>query len=188
MQRADTASDRCFRASLHREGHGPWGIQVAVQPGSSEGLVISSIHFTAEAVKRWNLENPRQMVEPGVVISEINGRRNVFAMVLQMRSAQDLELVISRDLTPGQQQALTDVLCTHAEFEEVTREVDMTDMDGVEHQQCSICLDEMDCFTPVVELRCAHRFHSTCLQKWLLCAPRCPLCNLDVRQCQRPPR
>mmetsp|Transcript_14520 Transcript_14520/g.24805 ORF Transcript_14520/g.24805 Transcript_14520/m.24805 type:complete len:187 (-) Transcript_14520:16-576(-) len=181
-----TDSDRCFRASLHREGHGPWGIQVAVQPGS-EGLVISSIHFNSEAVKQWNLENPRQLVESGVVISEINGRRDVFDMILQMRSAQDLELLISRDLTPGQQQALTDVLCTHAEFEEVTREVDMNMGDG-EHQQCSICLDEMDCTAPVVELRCAHRFHRTCLQKWLLCATRCPLCNLDVKQCQRPPR
>ena len=184
MQRGDTGSDRCFRASLHREGHGPWGIQVAVQPGSSEGLVISSIHIAAEAVKRWNLENPQQMVEAGTVISEINGRRDVLAMVLQMRSAQDLELVISRELTPGQQQALTDVLCSHAEFEEITSEVDMRNLEG-ECQQCSICLDEMDCSAPVVELRCAHRFHRTCLEKWLLCATRCPLCNLDVKQCQR---
>ena len=172
-------NSRCFRVSLQRENATKsWGIQVALQPGSSEGLVISSVHPTADAVKQWNLEHPQQLVEPGTAICEINGQAGALQMVLQMRCATSLEILISRDLTISQQAAL------HAAVgygvEDVTREVQ-----ELPSEMCAICLDEMGsgCSGRCVELnRCAHRFHKKCIQKWLLSGGlRCPLCNQNLK-------
>jgi hypothetical protein len=51
--------------------------------------------------------------------------------------------------------------------------------------QCCICHDALDYlplrFTSTVEtIRCAHRFHSTCLRQWTQKTLSCPICRADL--------
>jgi hypothetical protein len=50
--------------------------------------------------------------------------------------------------------------------------------------ECPICLQPFcrsEQTSPVVALRsCGHAFHHTCISKWALCAPTCPICRKDV--------
>lgn len=188
MQRV--ADDRVaeFRVSLHREDLRPLGVQVALEANSStqstNGLVISSVD-ASDLVKQWNLENPQHLIEPGTVICEINGETEALAMVRQIRFAKHLKMLISRDLTAGQQRAFEAVVQFDSD-QAAAVEAAISDIQCLAPEPCSICLDDM-CSTDlqVVDLRrCGHRFHKRCIQKWLLSgfSQRCPLCNLAVVQ------
>eukprot|EP00438_Fugacium_kawagutii_P001984 Skav236438 [mRNA] locus=scaffold2857:101860:102447:+ [translate_table: standard] len=192
LSRADAdVSDRVveFQVSLHREDLRPLGVQVALEANSStptNGLVISSVD-ASDLVKQWNLENPQHLIEPGTVICEINGETEALAMVRQIRFAKHLVMLISRDLTAGQQRAFEAVV-QHDSDRAAAVEAAIRDIQCLSPEPCSICLDDMrsTCTDlPVVGLRrCGHRFHKRCIQKWLLCgfSQRCPLCNLAVLQ------
>lgn len=49
--------------------------------------------------------------------------------------------------------------------------------------ECSICLDSIRVGDYMRKLPCGHMFHATCVEKWLLHAHRCPLCNKDLVSC-----
>ena len=55
------------------------------------------------------------------------------------------------------------------------------DVHGV-GSDCPICLQDFcSDHGPVVALKsCGHSFHHTCISKWVLCAPTCPVCRKDV--------
>ncbi|KAJ1917311.1 hypothetical protein H4219_003270 [Mycoemilia scoparia] len=56
------------------------------------------------------------------------------------------------------------------------------DKDSHSVLECSICLDEMEIGDTIRELPCDHRYHSKCLDKWLLTqSTRCPLCKADIK-------
>lgn len=49
-------------------------------------------------------------------------------------------------------------------------------------EECVICLNcEEEEGVPWRELKCAHRFHETCLLQWLSKARRCPICRSDLQ-------
>lgn len=49
-------------------------------------------------------------------------------------------------------------------------------------EECVICLNcEEEEGVPWRELKCAHRFHETCLLQWLAKARRCPICRSDLQ-------
>ncbi|KAI4346609.1 hypothetical protein L6164_007490 [Bauhinia variegata] len=43
--------------------------------------------------------------------------------------------------------------------------------------ECSICLEDYEVGTEACEMPCKHRFHSTCIEKWLGIHGTCPLCR-----------
>ncbi|GJQ09132.1 hypothetical protein GpartN1_g923.t1 [Galdieria partita] len=49
--------------------------------------------------------------------------------------------------------------------------------------ECSICLDSIRVGDYMRKLPCGHMFHATCVERWLLHAHRCPLCNKDLVSC-----
>ena len=54
-------------------------------------------------------------------------------------------------------------------------------------ERCSICLEDMttsDEDTTCTLVPCNHRFHSNCIQNWLVCQETCPVCRVDTSQCQ----
>ena len=57
---------------------------------------------------------------------------------------------------------------------------------GANNDECSICLDEMidaevvingATTSTIVTTTCDHRFHRTCIDKWLIVATTCPVCR-----------
>lgn len=46
-------------------------------------------------------------------------------------------------------------------------------------ETCAICLEEMDHGDPEVAslVLCDHRFHESCLRKWIIVGSKCPLCR-----------
>ncbi|KAL9231443.1 hypothetical protein vseg_006673 [Gypsophila vaccaria] len=53
---------------------------------------------------------------------------------------------------------------------------------GVEMMECCICLGVFEDGDKVKVLSdCQHRFHSDCVDRWLLCHPTCPLCRVDLK-------
>lgn len=49
-------------------------------------------------------------------------------------------------------------------------------------EECVICMDCEEEGVPWLELKCAHRFHETCLLQWLKKARRCPMCRIDLHE------
>ncbi|EME32757.1 E3 ubiquitin-protein ligase RNF128 [Galdieria sulphuraria] len=49
--------------------------------------------------------------------------------------------------------------------------------------ECSICLESIRVGDYMRKLPCGHIFHATCVERWLLHAHRCPLCNKDLISC-----
>ncbi|GLJ55617.1 hypothetical protein SUGI_1194480 [Cryptomeria japonica] len=50
--------------------------------------------------------------------------------------------------------------------------------DEEEQKECVICLCEYEEDDKVVALKpCHHNFHEDCIQRWMQCKLRCPICN-----------
>lgn len=49
-----------------------------------------------------------------------------------------------------------------------------------EDAECCICLSAYEDETELRELPCRHRFHCTCIDKWLYINATCPLCKLNI--------
>jgi len=47
---------------------------------------------------------------------------------------------------------------------------------------CPICLVEFDATTDRLTTSCRHRFHESCLSRWLLANNTCPLCRAEVER------
>lgn len=43
--------------------------------------------------------------------------------------------------------------------------------------ECTICLEEFEHMDRLHKLRCCHRFHPACIQRWLSLHPTCPTCR-----------
>ncbi|KAI8867782.1 hypothetical protein GQ42DRAFT_114641, partial [Ramicandelaber brevisporus] len=53
----------------------------------------------------------------------------------------------------------------------------------VDHPCCLICLDKFKVGEKIRCLPCNHRYHATCVDKWLkTSSPCCPSCRYDCRQ------
>ncbi len=46
-------------------------------------------------------------------------------------------------------------------------------------EDCVICYEELS-IKQVVELRCTHRYHKECIDKWILETPTCPYCRYEL--------
>jgi len=54
---------------------------------------------------------------------------------------------------------------------------------GGECTECTVCLSKFEAHDSVVALPCQHRFHRSCVAKWLSeCRRMCPLCGVEVLQ------
>ncbi|KAK9141795.1 hypothetical protein Syun_011195 [Stephania yunnanensis] len=49
-----------------------------------------------------------------------------------------------------------------------------------EQEECAVCLDEFSDGEKLMELPCAHRFHSRCLVPWLESNAHCPCCRMGI--------
>lgn len=49
-----------------------------------------------------------------------------------------------------------------------------------EQDSCSVCLDTIECEQIITILPCTHKFHSTCVDNWLLIKPVCPICKTRI--------
>ena len=46
--------------------------------------------------------------------------------------------------------------------------------------ECAICLSSIDVGNFVIELSCAHKFHSQCIRTWLMNRASCPVCRISI--------
>lgn len=49
-----------------------------------------------------------------------------------------------------------------------------------EQEECAVCLDHFKVGENLVNLPCAHRFHSKCLLPWLQTNAHCPCCRITI--------
>lgn len=90
--------------------------------------------------------------------------------VQDLLSNADADADANKRKPPGKQLTEKDIVIVHP------------DVHGV-GSECPICLQGFcsDRHGPVVALKsCGHSFHHTCISKWVLCAPTCPVCRKDV--------
>lgn len=52
--------------------------------------------------------------------------------------------------------------------------------DDSDMNQCSICFEDYEPKSTLTALVCSHKFHSSCIKKWLNQSRRCPLCQKDA--------
>ncbi|CAN4113128.1 unnamed protein product [Withania somnifera] len=49
-----------------------------------------------------------------------------------------------------------------------------------EQDECAICLDQFKISDNLMQLTCAHKFHSKCLAPWLESSAHCPCCRMAI--------
>ena len=54
------------------------------------------------------------------------------------------------------------------------KEYYMVDIKNINHEACTICLEEPD---ECIQLKCGHIFHKECINKWLPKNKTCPNCR-----------
>eukprot|EP00347_Sterkiella_histriomuscorum_P003931 403362387 len=55
-------------------------------------------------------------------------------------------------------------------------------IEGTESQTCSICIEDLRFGCLFKQLRCNHKYHSNCIDGWLIHKLQCPLCKRQVTQ------
>ncbi|XP_009782022.1 probable E3 ubiquitin-protein ligase RHY1A [Nicotiana sylvestris] len=50
----------------------------------------------------------------------------------------------------------------------------------LEQDECAICLDQYRKRDNLIQLSCAHKFHSNCLVPWLEFNSHCPCCRMEI--------
>lgn len=161
-----------FRVVLKRPEAEHFGVTMAGHP-SVRGLLVIDVSETT-AVRKWNNKNRQHHVEVGLAVLEVNGMSEPSSMFQVLRDSKTVELILSRQLSPEQQEVL------RASVELQLRRADVEDMlqdvNGEEPCTCAICLEEGE--EKEAQLPCGHRFHKRCVEKWLTFQHlRCPLCN-----------
>lgn len=53
-------------------------------------------------------------------------------------------------------------------------------VDSEADKTCSICFDDYTSRCSIIALVCSHKFHASCIKKWLNQSRRCPLCQKDA--------
>ncbi len=48
------------------------------------------------------------------------------------------------------------------------------------NKECSVCQDEFDQNTQVIQLPCTHIFHENCIVTWLKVNGSCPVCRFKI--------
>ena len=159
--------ERCFPVSLSREAESErFGLIVT---HSNDGLLVKEISSDSLASR---VEVPLM----GCCIVTINGRRDVNGMLHHLGVSQDLEMLVSPELTERQQATLR-----HSQKSTLPMAVleGCTELVNAEKDTCAICLDEME--QQAMRLPCGHCFHPACAKTWLVTRSRkCPLCNQTV--------
>ena len=85
----------------------------------------------------------------------------------ELLQLEDRNGKVSKGLTPAQIRAIKEQ--TWVKRGDTTEEA------------CSICFDNFERGQKFKKLpRCPHEFHMNCIDKWLECEKRCPICNEGV--------
>ncbi|CAA2953957.1 probable E3 ubiquitin- ligase RHY1A [Olea europaea subsp. europaea] len=50
-----------------------------------------------------------------------------------------------------------------------------------EQEECAVCLEHLMAGDTLMQLPCAHRFHSKCLVPWLESNAQCPCCRMEIQ-------
>eukprot|EP00438_Fugacium_kawagutii_P034583 Skav208723 [mRNA] locus=scaffold615:104924:105487:+ [translate_table: standard] len=140
---------------------------------SVQGLLVVDVSQTG-AVRKWNDKHPQHPIEVGQAVLEVNGISEPRSAMFQaFRDTKTVNLVLSRELGPRQQEVL------RSSLELQHRRAVVKDMLQEVHGEpclCAICLEEGR--EDEAQLPCGHRFHKACVEKWLTFHHlRCPLCN-----------
>jgi hypothetical protein len=56
----------------------------------------------------------------------------------------------------------------------------LTVVNDYQNEECCICLDK-DTIQIWAVLPCGHKFHSSCIMRWLVAHPTCPVCRVSIR-------
>eukprot|EP00438_Fugacium_kawagutii_P023903 Skav216909 [mRNA] locus=scaffold685:294093:294575:- [translate_table: standard] len=149
-----------------------------------QGLLIVDVSETG-AVKKWNDQNPQHSIEVGQAVLEANGISDPRDAIFQIfRDTRTVELLLSRELGPGQRELLRASRELHrrrAIVADLLQDVPPADVPPAdvppaeEPWSCAICFEGGG---EEAQLPCEHRFHRACAERWLTVGHlRCPLCN-----------
>lgn len=171
-------------------------------PPRASDLVLTAIKDSS-IIDRWNKANPSSEVMVGDVLVEVSGITEPMAMLNKLTNFTEAELVFHR--SPARDKVWTDQvarLCEMADREsgqaENAQRGCVRSIDGgrgfhfsgtvragdVGVDCCSICLENVEDGERLVQLRCGHAFHCSCIARWMKqqgsrCV--CPLCIRAVR-------
>jgi len=61
------------------------------------------------------------------------------------------------------------------------QEVTSQELEDSPSQSCSICLEKYEVGEETKSMPCLHKFHSKCINKWLMMKGTCPICKFDLK-------
>ena len=158
---------------------------IVADPKPNQALLIIAHegHSSDSAVERWNLNHPCHQIQPGMAILSVNGLEDPHEMVLELNTAEEMEIYLKFQLTELETLHFHESLQQHQmqRCSDLFQPVTTTE----ELESCSICHEDMDASShQVVRLvPCMHHFHPNCVAHWFASneLPRCPLCCTNLR-------
>lgn len=170
MRRRQVAPEPVFKMTLEKHGN-PYAVRLAGHP-SVQGVIVVDVS-QSEAIRKWNEENHEHALQMGHVIMEVNGMTDPREMLHQMANADRVTFIVNT--MPNKVQLAIFKYCRRKlKVESILEEVPQDSGDDF----CAICHEDMENPLTLAKLPCGHRFHRTCVEKWLIRGKlRCPMCN-----------
>ncbi|CAK9083883.1 unnamed protein product [Durusdinium trenchii] len=153
----------------------------------SDRLLLVTRVLEDTPMAAWNQEHPTRQVQFGSRIRSVNGKRNIFDMIIALQESSEVLMEVGLRLENG---LLSEMMATDSKkpqplMSEVFDSLPERHCSCCTTTSCAVCLDDFE-DEHVVQLPCGHGFHRECIAFWLLKrSPRCPLCMqvVDDRVC-----
>eukprot|EP00928_Gymnodinium_smaydae_P070559 TRINITY_DN5436_c0_g1_i1.p1 TRINITY_DN5436_c0_g1~~TRINITY_DN5436_c0_g1_i1.p1 ORF type:complete len:366 (-),score=44.60 TRINITY_DN5436_c0_g1_i1:249-1346(-) len=148
-----------------------------------EGCAIIASVSEAGLLADWNRLNPSKRVRSGDKIVAVNNvRGNFWPMMFELQGSGTHHIIVMpgspADLIPVAPARRSGPPTASREF---VNDLPRATANEYGSTECSICLEDLDPDTLVVQLPCNHTFHPDCAERWLTrCKAMCPLCNSAV--------
>jgi hypothetical protein len=191
------ASNELQRVSLVKGQGDRLGLDLGNALGADGGAVILGVHDGFLAA-RWNKSHPEQEFRTGMIIVQANSVRGYWSILDEVGKSGSLELLLQR--TPPKENWDAEILSLGQALQS-TQSVPLRlrfSTPGSDNEtfvslpavragecgttQCAVCLEDLEPDDPLVQLPCAHAFHSLCAARWLSSSSHhtCPLCVRPV--------
>jgi len=167
----------CKVVKMKQRRGAPMGMHLFFINEHCGALHIRSLDLEG-TIPHWNSQQPEEgRVCAGDTIISINSiHNNPKRMLQEIRTATTLSITIfpTRAMVTASEKLHQRDVLSRSVVEALPR-VPAGDCEATE---CSICLDEFDTSSLVVQLPCQHVFHPDCVSTWLTEHVRtCPLCK-----------
>jgi len=154
---------------------------LGAEPSTSSRLNSRNYQRRMAPLSTSHFNNHRQMINntSAMIRSRNSGNRTPFdlnSLLYNDRDNDSYEALLRLEERNVKKRVTREEICSLSSFQFKKIQNNVSESD----RTCSICFDDYTDKCKLTSLICSHKFHSTCIKKWLNQSRRCPLCQKDA--------